>query len=297
MRVFTITRAAVVVPVLMIAGLAAPLRAADETTALPATACASLQGMTIPAAAIGLETSGAEVQTAAMVAASAAGNPNGEYCKVTGIVKPKNPSSPSLEFEVNLPATVEPARAADGRRRLQRHARDRAHRIHAAAGHGRQSAQAGLRDPGQRRRPQVHHRVRWPLRDGRRGAGQLRQALGEEGARRRDGRDRQGVRPRARAVLLHRRLARRPRGARRRGPLLARLRRRRGPLPRLQRHAAPPRLAQRRPRRLRRRRRRVAEPGQDQADYRRRVCEVRPARRRRATASSATSRPATPPST
>ena len=105
MRLFTITRAAGVVPVLMIAGLAAQLGAADETTALPATACASLQGMTIPAAAIGLETSGAEVQTAAMVAASASGNPNGEYCKVTGIVKPKNPSSPSLEFEVNLPAS------------------------------------------------------------------------------------------------------------------------------------------------------------------------------------------------
>ena len=35
---------------------------------LPATGCASLQGMTIPAAAIGLPTAGAEVQTAAMVA-------------------------------------------------------------------------------------------------------------------------------------------------------------------------------------------------------------------------------------
>ena len=105
MTLFTITRAAGVVPVLMIAGLAAQLGAADDTTALPASACASLQGMTIPAAAIGLETSGAEVQTAAMIAASASGNPNGEYCKVTGVVKPKNPSSPGLEFEVNLPAS------------------------------------------------------------------------------------------------------------------------------------------------------------------------------------------------
>jgi len=105
MRLFTITRAAGVVPMLMIAGLAAQLGAADDTTALPASACASLQGMTIPAAAIGLETSGAEVQTAAMIAASASGNPNGEYCKVTGVVKPKNPSSPGLEFEVNLPAS------------------------------------------------------------------------------------------------------------------------------------------------------------------------------------------------
>jgi dienelactone hydrolase len=93
------------VPALVVAGLTAPLRAADETTALPAGACTSLQGMAIAASTIALPTSGAEVQAAAMVAASAANNANGEYCKVTGIVKPKNPSSPSLEFQVNLPAT------------------------------------------------------------------------------------------------------------------------------------------------------------------------------------------------
>ena len=97
-------RIAVAVPALVVAALVARLGAADETTALPADACASLRGMAIAAAAIGLPTSGAEVQTAAMVAASAADNPNGDYCKVTGIVKPKNPSSPSLEFEVNLPS-------------------------------------------------------------------------------------------------------------------------------------------------------------------------------------------------
>jgi hypothetical protein len=94
-----------VVPALMVTALAAPLGAADDTTALPAGACTSLQGMTMAAASIGLSTSGAEVQTAAMVAATAANNPNGDYCKVTGIVKPKNPTSPALEFEVNLPAT------------------------------------------------------------------------------------------------------------------------------------------------------------------------------------------------
>jgi feruloyl esterase len=88
-----------------VTALSTPLAAADETTALPAAACASLQGMTIPASSIGLATSGAEVQSAAMVAATTANNPNGEYCKVTGIVKPKNPASPGLEFEVNLPAT------------------------------------------------------------------------------------------------------------------------------------------------------------------------------------------------
>jgi len=43
------------------------------------------------------------VQTAAAVAASDQGNVNGDFCKVVGIVKPQNPSSPNLEFEVNLP--------------------------------------------------------------------------------------------------------------------------------------------------------------------------------------------------
>src|SRR6186713_2244694 len=84
--------------------LSVPGMAQDSTTALPSAACASLQGLPIAASAIGLPTSGAEVQTAAMVAASAPGNANGDYCKVTGIVKPHNPGSPNLEFEVNLPA-------------------------------------------------------------------------------------------------------------------------------------------------------------------------------------------------
>ena len=43
------------------------------------------------------------VQTAVAVAASEQGNVNGDFCKVVGIVKPQNPSSPNLEFEVNLP--------------------------------------------------------------------------------------------------------------------------------------------------------------------------------------------------
>jgi hypothetical protein len=43
------------------------------------------------------------VQTAVAVSASEQGNANGDFCKVVGIVKPQNPSSPNLEFEVNLP--------------------------------------------------------------------------------------------------------------------------------------------------------------------------------------------------
>src|SRR5262245_33465857 len=87
-----------------IASLGAPGLAQEGGTALPPNACASLQGLAIPASAIGLPTGGAVVQTAAPVEASSKDNPNGDFCKVTGIVKPHNPSSPNLEFEVNLPA-------------------------------------------------------------------------------------------------------------------------------------------------------------------------------------------------
>src|ERR1041384_5201948 len=76
---------------------------AQETTHLAASDCAPLKDFSIPASAIGLPTSGAAVQTAVAVAASDQGNNNGDFCKVVGIVKPKNPGSPNLEFEVNLP--------------------------------------------------------------------------------------------------------------------------------------------------------------------------------------------------
>ncbi len=62
------------------------------------------QGLSIPALALRLQTGGALVQTAVAVSATAKDNPNGDFCKVTGIVKPHNPTSPDLEFEVNLPA-------------------------------------------------------------------------------------------------------------------------------------------------------------------------------------------------
>jgi feruloyl esterase len=79
--------------------------AQDHRTPLPAAACASLQGLSIPASSIGLPTSGAMVQTAVPVAASDQNNPNGDFCKVTGIIKPHNPTSPNMEFEVNLPSS------------------------------------------------------------------------------------------------------------------------------------------------------------------------------------------------
>jgi len=104
MRFTTSPLAARFVLTAALTALGIPALAQEGSTTLPAAACASLQGMSIPASAIGLPTGGAVVQTATAVAATATDNPNGDFCKVTGIVKPHNASSPNLEFAVNLPA-------------------------------------------------------------------------------------------------------------------------------------------------------------------------------------------------
>src|SRR5580698_8255466 len=72
----------------------------QEAVRLSGETCTSLQGFSVPASAIGLPASGAVVKTAEMIHASDKDNKNGEFCKVTGIVKPHNPTSPNLEFEV-----------------------------------------------------------------------------------------------------------------------------------------------------------------------------------------------------
>jgi pimeloyl-ACP methyl ester carboxylesterase len=77
-------------------------RAALDTQAQ--SACAALSTLKIPAASIGLPTTGATVQSAALVSAVADGNKNGEYCAVKGMIGPVDPSAPGIEFEVNLPS-------------------------------------------------------------------------------------------------------------------------------------------------------------------------------------------------
>ena len=114
---------------------------------LPATACASLQGMSIPAMALRLPTGGAAVQTAVAVSTTAKDNPNGDFCKVTGIVKPKNPTSPNLEFEVNLPNAWNRRVLQMGGGGVQRHARDWSRRLHTAAGERGQPAEARASSP------------------------------------------------------------------------------------------------------------------------------------------------------
>ena len=100
----TLVRTANILAIVWLTSLVVPVLAQEGVTQLPPSACATLQGLSIPASAIGLPTGGAVVQTAESVSASSKDNPNGDFCKVTGIVKPHNPSSPNLEFEVNLPA-------------------------------------------------------------------------------------------------------------------------------------------------------------------------------------------------
>lgn len=76
-----------------------------DATLTPAQQCAALQGSTVPAAAIGLPTTGATISSATLIAATASGNTNGEFCKVLGGVHPVDPTAPDIKFEVDLPST------------------------------------------------------------------------------------------------------------------------------------------------------------------------------------------------
>jgi hypothetical protein len=68
-----------------------------------ASACQALSGYTIPAASMGLPTTGATVTSASLVAATAANNKNGEYCLVRGAIHPVDPKAPDILFELNIP--------------------------------------------------------------------------------------------------------------------------------------------------------------------------------------------------
>jgi feruloyl esterase len=77
--------------------------AQQNATATLTTQCAELTGMAIPPSAIALPTGGAVIETAAAVAASEKENVNGNYCKVTGIIRNSSASTAVFEFEINLP--------------------------------------------------------------------------------------------------------------------------------------------------------------------------------------------------
>ena len=84
-------------------GVATSVRAADAD---PKSTCGKLAGLSIPASAISLPTTGATVTAVALVAANATGNANGEYCKVMGAIHPvdlNNLRAPDIRWQVNLP--------------------------------------------------------------------------------------------------------------------------------------------------------------------------------------------------
>jgi feruloyl esterase len=75
-------------------------------------ACDSLRGLTIPASAIGLPTTGATIGTADLVPATGQSVQGQtvvlalpEYCKVTGYIAPVDPAAPRINFHVNLPTS------------------------------------------------------------------------------------------------------------------------------------------------------------------------------------------------
>lgn len=86
----------------VIAAACITARADDSATRLAAH-CASLKGFTIPASAIDLPTGGASVETALTVRASEPGNLDGDFCRLTGIIRNATTSRAVFEFEVNLP--------------------------------------------------------------------------------------------------------------------------------------------------------------------------------------------------
>ncbi|SDC85598.1 tannase/feruloyl esterase family alpha/beta hydrolase [Paraburkholderia lycopersici] len=66
--------------------------------------CTDLAGAVLPPASIGLPTNGALVQTAAMIPATATGNLNGDFCRLTGVIRAQSAGTPDIRFEVNLPS-------------------------------------------------------------------------------------------------------------------------------------------------------------------------------------------------
>lgn len=77
----------------------------DVSRLSPAAACTALLRVQLPATVIDLPTSGATITASELVAATAEGNANGEYCKVLGAIHPVDYTAPDIRFEVNLPTT------------------------------------------------------------------------------------------------------------------------------------------------------------------------------------------------
>jgi len=91
--VATVIRLACAVLGAVLFGMAAPAHAQ----------CVQFAGQTIAASEIGLPTRGALVTSAMMVGATQSGNGNGDYCRITGEIRPVRDDAPDIHFELNLP--------------------------------------------------------------------------------------------------------------------------------------------------------------------------------------------------
>ena len=68
--------------------------------------CAQLANMQIPAASIGMPTTGAVITATKTVAANGTGNNAvGEYCLASGKIMPVDPSAPNIQFQLAMPTT------------------------------------------------------------------------------------------------------------------------------------------------------------------------------------------------
>lgn len=68
--------------------------------------CSQLVGKTVPAASIGLPTTGATVSAATTMPASGSGaTAVGEYCLVSGAISPVDPAAPQIKFQIAMPTT------------------------------------------------------------------------------------------------------------------------------------------------------------------------------------------------
>ncbi|MCR6650157.1 MAG: tannase/feruloyl esterase family alpha/beta hydrolase [Cellvibrionaceae bacterium] len=66
--------------------------------------CAQMQGLSVPAGAIGLPTGGAQVSEAVVVpAAGSNASTTPEHCRLTGTIAPVDPLAPRITFRVVLP--------------------------------------------------------------------------------------------------------------------------------------------------------------------------------------------------
>ena len=98
-------RTALAAAILTLAGCGGGDGGSVTLPAQVAKSCTELNGLTIPAATIGLPTTGAVVTSTVLVPAAGTGVAAvAEYCKVLGDINPVDPAAPKIKFQLNLPA-------------------------------------------------------------------------------------------------------------------------------------------------------------------------------------------------